>query len=259
MGVDYSTVTEVTGSRVSKAQLERILNRYRFAVGFCKDKDVLEVACGTGQGLGILAGHARSVVAGDYTDQLIMAAADHYRGKIPLLRLDAHSLPFPDASFDVIILYEAIYYLADASRFVEECSRLLRPGGALIIGTVNREWADFNPSPFTHRYYSAGELQGLLDRGGFDFELSGAFPTQPESRVGNLLSVVRRVAIALHLIPKTMKGKELPKRLVYGRLDELAPELAEDVAPYEEPQRVEVDGPVTTHTILYAVGRARAS
>src|SRR3954470_7406348 len=49
--MDYSTVTEVAGDRASSAQLERIFGRYYFASDFCAGKDVLEIACGTGQGI----------------------------------------------------------------------------------------------------------------------------------------------------------------------------------------------------------------
>ena len=259
MGVDYSMVTEVTGNRVSSVQVERLVNRYVFAAGFCDGRDVLEVACGTGQGLGLLATRARSVVGGDYTEKLVARAAEHYRGRLPLLRLDAHALPFADGSFDVVILYEAIYYLADADRFVQECRRLLRPNGVVVVGTVNREWSDFNPSPFTHKYYSAAELRALLARHSFDVEVCGAFPAQPDSLMGWVLSVVKRAAVALHLIPKTMKGKELLKRLVYGKLEELGPEVDEGMAAYVEPDPVDAQGSATTHTILYAVGRLRAN
>ncbi|PKN02200.1 MAG: hypothetical protein CVU77_01900 [Elusimicrobia bacterium HGW-Elusimicrobia-1] len=52
---DYTAVTEVTGYNVTSEQIQRMYTRYRFASEFCKDKDVLEVACGSGQWLGYLA------------------------------------------------------------------------------------------------------------------------------------------------------------------------------------------------------------
>ena len=47
---DYSTVTEVGGDDVSRAQVERLCHRYYWAGAYCLGKDVLEVACGTGAG-----------------------------------------------------------------------------------------------------------------------------------------------------------------------------------------------------------------
>ncbi len=52
MGIDYTTVTEVPGNQVTQEQLERMFHRYCFASNFAEGKDVLEVACGAGLGLG---------------------------------------------------------------------------------------------------------------------------------------------------------------------------------------------------------------
>jgi len=65
MKTDYTSVTEIAGSKVSNEQLLRMAHRYHFAAGFCAGKDVLEVACGAGVGLGYLAKFAKRVVGGD--------------------------------------------------------------------------------------------------------------------------------------------------------------------------------------------------
>jgi len=49
--LDYSTVSEITGYSVAHEQIQRMYARYRFASEFCDGKDVIEVACGSGQGL----------------------------------------------------------------------------------------------------------------------------------------------------------------------------------------------------------------
>src|SRR5262249_40538682 len=124
MGIDYSTVTEVAGIGASHEQLEMLYSRYRYAVEFCRGKNVLEVACGSGHGLGYLAGKARLVVGGDYTPSLLRVAQKHYGSRLPLVQLDAHLLPFKPGSFDVILLYEALYYLAAPKQFLAECRRI---------------------------------------------------------------------------------------------------------------------------------------
>ena len=127
MDIDYSLLTEVPGSLASSEQINRMVTRYRFARDYCRGKDVLEVACGSGQGLGPLAEAARTVVGGDYMENLLRKAQSHYGSRIPLIRLDAQALPFRRETFDVVILYEAIYYLEEPARFVAECKRILRP------------------------------------------------------------------------------------------------------------------------------------
>jgi cyclopropane fatty-acyl-phospholipid synthase-like methyltransferase len=56
MTPEYIHVTEIPGNKASAEQIERLYHRYHFASAFCQGKEVLEVACGAGMGLGYLAG-----------------------------------------------------------------------------------------------------------------------------------------------------------------------------------------------------------
>ena len=52
---NYSTITELPKSKVAVIQIQRAHHRYVFASAYCKpDEKTLEIACGGGQGLGIL-------------------------------------------------------------------------------------------------------------------------------------------------------------------------------------------------------------
>src|SRR2546427_9416346 len=108
---DYTSVAETPTLKASREQVSMLYTRYHFAADHCLGKVVLEVACGAGQGLGYLAKKAKLVVGGDYTENLLRVAQRSYNRRVPLLHLDAHALPFRDSSFDVVLLYEAIYYL----------------------------------------------------------------------------------------------------------------------------------------------------
>ena len=59
----YITVTEMPGNKATKENIEMLYTRYKWASQFIEGKDVLEVACGAGQGLGYLAKKAKKVVA----------------------------------------------------------------------------------------------------------------------------------------------------------------------------------------------------
>ena len=249
---DYTDVTEVPGLGATREQMSMLYTRYRTAQAFCEGKDVLEVACGAGLGLGYLARKARRVVGGDYTERLLRLARRHYGDQIPLIRLDAHALPFRDRSFDVVILY-----LTEPDRFLAECRRVLRVPGVLLICTVNKEWSDFNPSPFSRRYFSSRELGQLLERHGFGVELFGAFPVLKDSARDRVLSFLKRAAVALHLVPRTMKGREVLKRLFFGRLTPIPPEVTEGMADLEPLVPIATDTVNSSYKVLYAVGRAR--
>ncbi|MFC1491397.1 class I SAM-dependent methyltransferase [Nitrospinota bacterium] len=252
---DYVTVTELPGSNPTGEQRAMLYTRYAYAASFAEGKDVLEIACGPGIGLGYLARKARCAVGGDYSDQLLAEAQRHYRGRVPLVRFDAHKLPFSDRCFDVIVFYEAIYYLADPAVFLGDCRRILRDGGVLLICSVNKEWPDFNRSPFSVDYYSISELSGLLRDHGFSVEPFGAFRVDEASLVSKIVSRVRRIAVALNLIPRTMKGKEFLKRLFYGKAKPLPPELEdgeEEACPLEP---ISGEAPVSSYKVIYAVSR----
>jgi len=255
MGTKYADVTELPGIRVTKEQLERLFHRYHFAVEFCKDKDVLEVACGAGLGLGYLARRAKKVFAGDIDENNLSFAQEYYLGRdnIDIKILDAHKLPFEDSSFDVVILYEALYYLAQPERFIQEVHRILRREGMLIICTVNKSWSDFNPSPFSIKYFSAPELFSLLSQAFSKVELYGSFPGSPDRFRDKIISFIKKTAIVLNLMPKTMKGKEIFKRIFSGRLLTLPPEIEEGMAEYYPPVPIPYDSPNFDYKVLYAV------
>lgn len=49
------------------------------------------------------------------------------------LRGDVARLPFPDASFDRVVVVDALHHFADARAAVADLLRVLRPGGRLVI------------------------------------------------------------------------------------------------------------------------------
>ena len=216
--IDYTALTEVAGEEVSREQVDRMVHRYAWAGRLCAGRDVVEVACGSGQGLGHLASVARSVRAGDVSPELVARARAIHGEAIPVEQLDAHALPYPDASADVILLFEALYYLRDPDRFVGECARVLRPGGKVLVATANKDLWDFNPSPHSHRYFGAVELPVLFARHGFGVRLFGDTPVDAVSLRQRILRPVKKVVVSLGLMPRTMGGKKLLKRLVFGSM-----------------------------------------
>ncbi len=259
MEIDYTTVTETPGIKASQEQLTRLYHRYRFASKFCEGKDVLEVACGTGIGLGYLAKVAKRVVGGDIDEKNLQHAREHYKSRniIELRAFDAHKMPFEDNSIDVVLLYEAIYYLAQPEKFIEEARRILRKNGVLIICTVNKDWPDFNPSPFTFKYYSIPELFSLMSSRFSNIAFYGAFPGSTGSLKEKVVSVVKRAAVALHLIPKTMKGKEILKRVFFGKLQDLPSEIEDGKEDYTEPISIPHALPDYNYKVIYAIAHAQ--
>jgi SAM-dependent methyltransferase len=254
---DFSSVTETNEAGLTRHAFAMNLHRYRLALDFCDGKDVLEVACGAGQGLGYLAKRARSVVGGDFTETLAKRASAHYGDRLPVLRFDGQSLPFHDRSFDVVVFFEALYYLPQPEKFLSEVARVLRPGGVLLISTINPEWSDFNPSPLSTRYYTASALAALLEENGFAADIQGAFPVEKVSRRDAVVSLVKRMAVSVNMVPGSMKGKTIFKRIFYGKLTPLPPELEENGTPFDRPQPIQTVADPSRYRVIYAVARPR--
>jgi len=248
---DYIAVTEIAGDKVTQEQIDRLCNRYYWAGRYCYGKEVVEAGCGSGQGLGYFLGIAKSLEAGDYSDEILSIARKHYGNRISLRQFDAQNMPFANKSKDVIILFEAIYYLPDAKKFASECARVLRRGGKVLIATANKDLYDFNPSPHSYKYYGVVELNDLFARHGFEMEFFGY------TRVGNvsirqrMLRPVKKLAVMLNIMPKTTSAKRWLKRIVFGNLVKMPSEIDSETAKYIEPDRICSDKPDRIHKVIY--------
>ncbi len=253
----YTTVTELPGTQGSLIQIEKLYQRYRFAYDRCKGKDVLEVACGAGQGLGYLAKTAKQVLGGDIDEDCLGFARAQYAGcsNVRLEHLDAQKIPYPDGSFDVVIMFEAIYYLQDPDRFVKEASRVLREDGRLILCTTNKDSDEFNPSSFSKQYFSVPQLLELLNEGFSQIDCFGGFKASRKGVKGAVSTALKRGAVRLGIMPKTMKSKELLKRLFYGKLHRVPEEVTDCMASYDPPEPIANNRADEAHSVIYAVAR----
>ena len=255
----YVGVTEIPGDPASREQLTRLCHRYVWAGGYCRGNDVVEAACGAGQGLGHLAGQAKSLRAGDFTEEMVRKAREHYGNLVPLLRFDAQSMPFQENSLDVIILFEALYYVPSAQAFVRECRRVLRPGGWVLIATANKNLYDFVPSQFSVEYFGPPELTHLFSSEGFATQCFGYLPFEAVSLRQRLLRPAKASASRLNLIPKTMAGKRFLKRIVFGRPVTMPAEIDPSIIEYEPPTAIPHDRPDTRYKVIYCAAKLSQS
>jgi SAM-dependent methyltransferase len=194
---------------------------------------------------------ARFVAAGDISAPLLEQARRHYGRRFSLARFDAQSLPFADRSFDVVILFEALYYLADATRFFQECRRVLRPGGRILLSTANKDLFDFNPSPHSHRYLGVVELTRELAQLGFSATCFGDTPVTSVGVRQRTLRPIKAVAARFGLIPGSMRAKELLKRLVFGRLVPMPAEIDGQTARPVPPTPLDPRHPDRVHKVVF--------
>ncbi|MFD9888787.1 methyltransferase domain-containing protein [Amycolatopsis sp. NPDC059027] len=139
----------------------------------CAGATVLEAGCGEGYGAGLLAEHARRVVALDYDQPTTEHVARRYPA-VTIARANLAFLPLRDASVDVVANFQVIEHLWDQAGFLAECRRVLIPGGRLLVTTPNR--LTFTPdsdtplNPFHTRELAPSEMDSLLTDAGFEVE-----------------------------------------------------------------------------------------
>jgi len=250
---DYIDITEIAGSEVTTEQLERLCHRYYWAGKYSNGNDVVEVACGTGQGLGYLQTVSKSIEGADISDKILDIAKRHYKGRVQLRQFDVQEMPYGNATKDVVLLFEAIYYIPNAEKFIRECKRILRPNGKVLIVTANKDLYDFNPSSYSYNYYGVVELVDLFSRYGFKPNCFGYMPVESASLRQKLLRPIKKTVVSLGLMPKTMKGKKLLKRLVFGKMVKMPDEITEKMINYEAPVSLQHDRPNHSYKVIYCV------
>ena len=141
-----------------------------------RGKRVLEVGCGAGTDLARFAKGGAIVTGVDLAASAIELARTNFaqQGLQGEFReADGEQLPFPDNSFDLVYAHGVVQYTPDGRRLVEECRRVLKPGGEAVFQVYNRvSWLNalskLMKVPLEHedapvlRKYSIGEFRSLV-------------------------------------------------------------------------------------------------
>lgn len=136
---------EFTGERFTPECVREIWyehwHRYAFALPLARERRVLDAACGEGYGSALLAGVARSVLGVDLSEHAVAHARRRYSTPASL-RFEAGDCSrldhLPDASFDLIVSFETLEHLEPQEAMLDGFTRLLAPGGLLLVSTPDR-------------------------------------------------------------------------------------------------------------------------
>jgi demethylmenaquinone methyltransferase / 2-methoxy-6-polyprenyl-1,4-benzoquinol methylase len=103
----------------------------------------LDVCCGTGDlalELAERVGPEGTVIGCDFSEPMLDLAREKARpaGRVRFEWADALELPYPDGRFDAVTIGFGARNLADLDRGLGELTRVLRPGGRLVILEITR-------------------------------------------------------------------------------------------------------------------------
>ena len=177
--VDYDAIAPHYDVRYDVNELPGIagLLRQSLAEAGADHARVLEVGCGTGHWLSVLAPYTRHLVGLDFSAGMLR----HARRQAPasgLVQGQAGQLPFASASFNLLVCVNALHHFPDPRAFIAESLRVLRPGGAWVnVGldphAGRDQWYLYDLFPSTletdqQRFPSVGTLLDWVKAAGFE-------------------------------------------------------------------------------------------
>ena len=163
----------------------------------------LDAACGTGRNAEFLAAQGHRVIGVDSSPDMLR----HARRRVPQadFRLgDLHQLPVPDNHVDLVVCTLALTHLPDLDPPIAEFTRVLRPGGHLVIFDVHHELVALGSVPRMrsatgepgvtpgYRHRAGDYLKAALPRG---LQLRRCEETQPRGEGGDSDGIAETVDI----------------------------------------------------------------
>ncbi|MBR0938029.1 class I SAM-dependent methyltransferase [Bradyrhizobium jicamae] len=145
---------------------------------------VLEIGCGPGRYVALLASLGWDVVGADPCRFPSWEAISKYRVVTWDEGVYAENLPYPDGSFDAVACLGALLYFKDPKLAFSEIFRVLKPGGRILVRSVNRtnlfrlvHRRDIDPA--TVSSYSERELADFVRSSGFDVSSTFSYGFYP--------------------------------------------------------------------------------
>ena len=146
----------------------------RGLLGLVRLGDVLDAGSGDGAVAQLLAPRSKSVTCLDKSERMIDAArARLSRAKNVDFRLgDLHELPFPNRSFDQVLLLNVLTHAHTPARALGEAARVLRKGGDLAVVTLDAHDHGEIGAQYgeVHHGFSPDKLRRMLQKAGLQVE-----------------------------------------------------------------------------------------
>ncbi|MFP5077388.1 bifunctional 2-polyprenyl-6-hydroxyphenol methylase/3-demethylubiquinol 3-O-methyltransferase UbiG [Rhizobium sp. YIM 134829] len=102
---------------------------------------VLDIGCGGGLLSEPMARMGAEVVGADASEKNIRIAETHAKASgvaVDYRAVTAESLAADGETFDIVLNMEVVEHVSDVDFFLKTCASMVRPGGLMVIATINR-------------------------------------------------------------------------------------------------------------------------
>ncbi len=208
LGIDrYYREEAGDGAFTSPTFIQKVLAEILAHIPESSMRCALDLGSGSGGNLNVLSTCFPTVVASDISLRVLRRSREAHPFAA-FAASDVHSLPFRSVAFDVIVCTEVFEHVLDLRRAINECRRVLRDGGYLVVSTPNygnlvglvkwyKDWRSRRRSwePWgaheggMERFMTARTMDRalendfrILERRGVDYFQSWLFPFRPLRR-----------------------------------------------------------------------------
>lgn len=169
------------------------------------DARILDIATGPGTLAELAAAAGASVVAVDFSENMIRECEKRTEGlpNVDVIQADGQALPFDDATFDGVFSMFGLIFFPDRAAGFEEARRVLRPGCRAVVST----WAPLKSVPLLSATF--GALEELIPDMFFG---DGKAPLAEEAELAEEMRAGGFQDVRVHTIEH---GVELPSVSAY--------------------------------------------
>lgn len=145
------------------------LARYNIALNICKDKNVLDVACGEGYGSYLLSNAgAKSVIGIDIDADTIKGAQKNFiNDNLKYLNENACDMKEIESnSIDLLVSFETFEHVDEPEKFLSEVKRVTKKNATIIISCPNDYfyYKDGESNPFHKKKYYFNDFKEICEK-----------------------------------------------------------------------------------------------
>lgn len=134
-GYDYKKIFWEDADRKYEDMADRLAIRRLLP---CEMDKFVDIAGGYGRLADEYLPRAKEATLFDYSKTELQQAKDLYGDKIKTKAGDIYDLPFPDESFDALMMVRATHHFKDMQKVSDELYRILNSGGVAVIEVANK-------------------------------------------------------------------------------------------------------------------------